>query len=71
MQAERGSARAQAVLGFQNNDLRWIRAAARHGDLDCQLKAAEILLARHEYQEALHWYRRASNQSCICARFHV
>jgi TPR repeat protein len=63
MQAERGRVRSQAVLGFRQDDLRWLRAAARQGDLECQLRAAEILRGRHEHQEALYWYRRASKRS--------
>ncbi len=63
MRAEQGSVRAQAVLGFQEDALRWLRAAARQGDIDCQWKAADILHSRHEYQEALYWYRRASKRS--------
>jgi TPR repeat protein len=63
MRAERGSVRAQAVLGFQQNSVRWLRAAARQDDLECQLKTAEILRSRREYGEALYWYRRASKRS--------
>src|SRR5947209_10561314 len=63
MRAELGSVRAQAVIGFRDGDLHWLRLAARRGDTECQLKTAEILRSRHENQEALYWYRRASKRS--------
>jgi len=67
--AERGGVQAQAALGFllleENSEesLRWLRAAARQGNIECQLKAADILRSRREYDEALYWYRRASKRS--------
>jgi TPR repeat protein len=63
VQAAQGKVRAQAVLGFRNGDLQWLRAAARQGDIECQLKAAEILQSRHEYDEALYWYQQAAKRS--------
>ena len=67
--AQAGNIRAQAVLGFlyqksrPDDALRWLQAAARQGDTDCQVATADFLRDRGRYSSSAFWYSRAALHS--------
>jgi uncharacterized protein len=52
-------------------DMVVLRAAARNGDLDAQIRIAGIYMVRGEYPVAVDWYRKAANQGSANAQYQL
>lgn len=55
----RGAARACACLGLQDQQLVYLRKAARNGDVSSMNQLAGILLKDRQYREGIHWLNQA------------